>query len=276
MPSSRPGPRPPAPAAAALALALAAASFAAALPAHAKLAVADERRFAGVYSNACDDRSALSLKFYEDVMMVERGGKAVSANRVRLERAHPTAGSAADFRGVVRGEVAGGDGLAFVLHHNAEGLFAVIDGGGKSLAALGPGVLGQKLRHCDPNRNPLPGAAPPPSAGSPPDLLKNPRFRDAWKQATGALAREAWISGMRGPAPQLRKAAIAGTQYTVGAVCKPHDCGENNLVLLYDEANGSVLGLVHQAGRETLLGGPSPAMAEELRKLWRQEWRQGR
>ena len=244
--------------------------------AQAKIDPATEGRYGGVYSNDCNDVRALRVRFYGDLMAVERDGKAVNANRVRVLKTHPTAASAPDFKAVIQGEVKGGDGLVFVLHHNADGLFAVIDGGEKSLATLGPGVQGQRLRHCDPNRNPLPGAAPPPSAGSPRDLLKDARFSAAWTKAAGPLARERWIARLDGPAPELRKASIAGTSYTVGASCKPHDCGENNLVLLYDPAQGGVLGLVHQAGRNTLLGNPSPAMATELEKLWRQEWRQGR
>ncbi|HWS74201.1 MAG TPA: Ivy family c-type lysozyme inhibitor [Quisquiliibacterium sp.] len=270
MPKSRP--IFPAVAAGVLATTLAAA----ALPARARLDPATEGRYGGVYSNDCNGVRALRVRFYEDLMAVERDGKAVNANRVRVLKTHPTAAAAPDFKAVIQGEVKGGDGLVFVLHHNADGLFAVIDGGEKSLAALGPGVQGQKLRHCDPNRNPLPGAAPPPSAGSPRDLLKDDRFRTAWTKAAGPLARERWIARLDGPAPELRKANIAGTSYTVGASCKPHDCGENNLVLLYDAAQGGVLGLVHQAGRNTLIGDPSPAMAAELEKLWRQEWRQGR
>lgn len=245
-------------------------------PAHAKLDPATEGRYGGVYSNACADAGALRVRFFGDFMAVERAGKAVNANRVRASNVPGSGSASPDFKAMIRGEVAGGDGLVFALHHNAEGLFAVIQGGEKSLAALGPGVQGQRLRHCDPNRNPLPGAAPAASPGSPPDLLKDARFRATWTKAIGPLSRERWIARLDGPAPALRKATVAGTPYTVGASCKPHDCGDNNLVLLHDEAGGGVLGLVHQAGRETLLGAPSPEMAQELRKLWRQEWRQQR
>jgi len=114
------------------------------------------------------------------------------------------------------------------------------------------------------------------SAGGPTDLLKDARFRAAWTRATGPLGRERWIARLEGPAPALRSAAVDGVAYTVGSVCKPHDCGDNNLVLLYDPARGGVLGLVHLSGRNTFLGEPSPTMVGELERLWRQEWRQGR
>ena len=48
------------------------------------------------------------------------------------------------------------------------------------------------------------------------------------------------------------------------------------VVLLYDAAGGAVYGKVYQAGRTTLLGNPPPPLADELDKLWRQEWRGGR
>lgn len=244
-----------------------------ALPAQAKLDAATDRRYGGVYSNACSDRSALSLKFYEDVMMVERAGRSVTANRVRMRNTHPSAAASPDFKAVIEGMVQGGDGLVFVLHHNADGLFAVIEGGPRSLAALGPGVQGQRLRHCDPNRNALPGAPQPRGPGSPVDLLGDARFKSAYTKALGPLAREPWLARMNGPAPELRKLTIGGVEYTLGAVCKPHDCGDNNMVVLYDPAQGTVAGLIQQSGRKTPFGNPPSALAGELDRLWAKEWR---
>jgi hypothetical protein len=113
------------------AAALVAATFGSALPAHARLDPATEGRHGGVCSNDCADARALRVRFFGDFMAVERAGKAVNASRVRASNTYPAAASPPDFKAVIRGEVAGGDGLAFVLHHNAEGLLAVIDGGGK-------------------------------------------------------------------------------------------------------------------------------------------------
>lgn len=253
--------------------ALLAAALGSAVPAHAKLDTATEGRYGGVYSNACSDAQALRVRFFGDFMTVERAGKAVNANRVRASKTHPSAGSAPDFAAVIRGEVAGGNGLSFVLHHNADGLFAVIEGDEHALAPLGPDVQGQRLRHCDPNRNRRPGAAPAAVPERAYDLMKDARFRAAWTKAIGPLSRQRWIAQLNGPAPELRSETLAGTAYTVGAVCKPHDCGDNSLVLLHDAKGGRVLALIHQNGRETLVGAPSPEMAQELRRIWRQEWR---
>ncbi|MCD6681657.1 MAG: hypothetical protein LT102_13580 [Burkholderiaceae bacterium] len=250
-------------------------SFTASQAAHAKLDTATDRRYSGVYSNACTDPVALRVRFFEDTMAVERAGRSVVANKVRMQKAS-RAGATPDFQGLVVGEVRGGDGLAFALHHNPEGLFATIEGGTKSLAALGPGVQGQRLRHCDPNRNALPGAAPAQATQSPPDLLRDAQFRAAYSKALGPLSRERWLERMDGPAPPLRKLTIGGVEYTVAAVCKPHDCAEHNMVVLYEPRQGSVYGLVQQRGGKRMLGSPPGTVAAEIEKLWTTEWRGGR
>lgn len=245
--------------------------------AHATLDSATESRYGGVYSNACSDPGALRLKFYGDVMMVERGGRSVTANRVRAQKT-PASGAAsdADFKGRIVGDVRGGDGLSFALHHNADGLYAVIEGGAKSLAPLGAGVQGQRLRHCDPNRNALPGVAAAPVAQSPVDLLRDAQFRAAYTKALGPLARERWLARLDGPAPPLRKVTIDGVEYTLAAACKTHDCGDNNMIVLHAPATGTVYGLVQQRGRKTVFGAPPAAVAREIDGLWAGEWRGGR
>lgn len=244
-----------------------------ALPAGAALDPAFERQVGGVFSNACGDRSQVMIRLYGDVLDVERGGIAVKANRVKASTQPPPGAPVADFKAVVRAEVKGGDGIVLVLTHDARGLFARIDGGAKSLAPLGAGVVGQRLRHCDPNRNALPGAPAPAGPQGPPDLLKDARFRAAYMQALGPLAREPWIARLDGPAPPLRTVSIGGVEYTLAAACKTHDCYDHSLVLLWQVRQGQLLGLVQQRGRNTLLGAPPPATARELEKLWAAEFR---
>jgi len=47
-------------------------------------------------------------------------------------------------------------------------------------------------------------------------------------------------------------------------------------VLLYSAANGVVYGTIYEGGKATLIGAPPPAVAAELEKLWKTEWRQQR
>ena len=242
-------------------------------PAIAALDATLDRQVGGVFSNACGDRSQVMVRLYGDVLDVERGGVAVKANRLRSSTQPPPGPAVADFKATVRGEVKGGDGIALVLTHNAKGLFARIDGGEKSLARLGPGVIGLTVRHCDPNRNALPGAPPPPSLPAPWDLLKDARFKAAYTQALGPLARDRWLMALDGPAPESRMVQVAGVEYLLASVCKPHDCSDHNLVLLWQASQGQLLGLLQQRGRKTLLGQPSPAAAAEIERLWKGEWR---
>ena len=257
-------------AAAALALCTAGAVPSAALAA---LDPATDRQVAGVYSNACGDRSQVMIRLYGDVLDVERGTLAVKANRLQVSKAAPTGAPVPDFKAVVRGDVKGGDGVVLVLSHNAKGLFARIDGSEKSLAPLGAGVIGQVLRHCDPNRNALPGA-PLEVRLSPSELLRETRFKAAYLQALGPLAKERWLARLEGPAPELRKVKVAGSEFTLAAACKPHDCADHNTVLLWTPEPGLLHGLVFQKGRTTLIGNPPPEVAKELQRLWAAEWRQ--
>jgi hypothetical protein len=238
----------------------------------AKVAPAEERVFGGVYSNACSDVHALRVRLYGDVMTVEQSGKAVSAKPFKSQANAPSGAAPAAFKITYVGDVKGGDGLVFVLTHDASGLFVTLEGGPKSLAALGNGVLGQKLRHCDPNRNALPGTAVAQPMGTP-ELLRDPKFKGAYLAALGPLSREKWLATLSGPAPQVKTLRIAGAEMRLASVCKPHDCSENNTVLLYDPAQPAVYGKVYQAGRSTLLGNPPAPVAAELDKLWQQEWR---
>ncbi len=242
-------------------------------PAGAALDPATDRQVAGVYSNACGDRSQVMVRLYGDVLDVEKGSVAVKANRLQVSRTPPPGAPVPDFQSVVRGEVKGGDGVVLVVSHNAKGLFVRIDGGEKSLAPLGPGVVGLQVRHCDPNRNALPGA-PVVTGLSASDLLRDARFKAAYLQALGPLAKERWLARMEGPAPELRKVKVAGNDFALAATCKPHDCADHNMVVLWTPKPGVLHGLVHQRGRSTLIGNPPPEVAKELQRLWAAEWRQ--
>jgi hypothetical protein len=213
------------------------------------------------------------VRLYGDVMSVEANGRKVAAKSFRTLRRSPVQPPMADFKVAFQGEVPGGDGLLFVLTHNQDGLFVTIVGGAKSLAPLGPGIVGMKLRHCDPNRNALPGAPPPASLPSPPDLLKDARFRRAYFAALGPLGQETWLRELSGPAPLSQDVTLAGTKFVKASVCKPHDCRDNNLVLLWEPAQGVVYLQLHARGRDATMGAPPGPVAAELPRLWRQEWR---
>lgn len=253
--------------------------------ASAKLTPAEERSVGGVYSNACSDGAALRLRLFGDTLSIERGGKAVAAKSFKASSSLPSGTPPPAFKTAYVGQTQGGDALLLVLTHDADGLFATLAGDAPALAPLGAGVQGQKLRHCDPNRNALPGAAATQAAQAvshPSELLRDPKFKAAYLKALGALGplgalgREKWLATLSGPAPAVRTLRVAGTEMQLASVCKAHDCYDHNAVLLYDAAQPAVYGKVHQAGRTTLLGNPPAPIAAALGPLWQQEWRGGK
>lgn len=105
------------------------------------------------------------------------------------------------------------------------------------------------------------------------DLLKNPKFKTAYLAALGPRAKEKWLANMSNSA-LVRSASIGGVDYQVATPCKPHDCGEHNLLVLYAPAQGTVVGTLYEKGRTTLIGKPDAALTAELIKLWKKEFRQ--
>lgn len=239
------------------------------------------KAYSGVYAQDCTRVGALRLKFLGDSLVVEQGGKSAIGKNVQSAYSFLGQSPPADFQVALLSSA--GDDLQFVLFHNRSGLFAELGGGPKVVAVAGKAAMGKRYRHCDPNRNALPGApaAAPgtPSAQAaagpvgPTTLLRDPQFRRAHVSALGPLAREPWLARLDGPAPPLKNVKVAGTEYQLISVCKSHDCGDNNAVLLYSARRPMVYGKVFQRGRATLVGAPPPAVAAELEKLWVAEWR---
>lgn len=103
-------------------------------------------------------------------------------------------------------------------------------------------------------------------------LLYDPKAKAAYYKALGPLSKEPWLAKLDGPSPQNKALKVAGGDYVLVSVCKNHDCSDNNVVLLY-AAPDTVYGKVVQRGKSTLIGAPPPAVATELEKLWKSEWR---
>lgn len=105
------------------------------------------------------------------------------------------------------------------------------------------------------------------------DLLKNPQFKTAYFAALGPKAKEKWLREMTNSS-LVRSVRIDGDDYQVAAPCKPHDCGDNNLLVIYSPTKGAVYGSLHEKGSTTLIGAPGPALGAELARMWKKEFRQ--
>ena len=234
------------------------------------------QRYGGVLAPDCSNYLLPQLKVLGDSLVVQDAGKAVLTGRnVRAVPTYFGATPPPEFETALTSEVAPGEALVFVLYRNAGGLFATVEGGPKVVAALPAAFKGKRVRHCDPNRNAVPGA-PPAAMVMPASMLKDANFRRAYAQALGPLAREPWLMTLDGPQQPVEKRQVAGTEYQVVSVCKNHDCYDNSMVVLYAAASNTVYGTVLLRGRSTLVGAPPPPVAAELQRLWKSTYRSGK
>ena len=139
----------------------------------------------------------------------------------------------------------------------------------------GWGLLASAVWAREPPSAPAEPAGAPRAARNqdPSTLIADTRFRRNWRLLLGAHSREPWLAQMNGPAPQPRWVTTGSGRFVLHAFCKPHDCHDNNAVLLYNPYDGRIHGLVHRAGGGMLVGDPPPQVAAELQRLWRKEWR---
>ena len=234
------------------------------------------QRYGGVLAPDCSNYLLPQLLYPGDSLVVRDAGKAVLTGRnVKAVPTYFGATPPPEFETALTSEVAPGEAMVFVLYRNAQGLFATVEGGPKVMAALPAALKGKRVRHCDPNRNAVPGA-PPPAMTFPPEMLKDAGFKSAYLQALGPLAKESWLTRLDGPAQEVEKKRIAGNEYQVVSVCKNHDCYDNSMVVFYAAATSTVYGTVFQRGRTTLVGAPPPPVAAELERVWKATYRSGR
>lgn len=169
-----------------------------------------------------------------------------------------------------------GRDLTWLVYDEPGGRRLTIDDGPDA----GMDVTGLTFSHCDTALTVVAAPAPPSRTYSldelsAPGLLFDERGRAAYLGVLGPLRDEPWLVDLDGPSPQNRRVTVGGREYLLLCACKNHDCWDNNVVLLYAAADGVVYGLVNQSGRSTLLGMPTTAVAHELERLWREEFRQG-
>jgi Inhibitor of vertebrate lysozyme (Ivy) len=252
--------------------------------------------YGGVLAPDCSNYMLPQLKYLGDSLVVQDGGKAVLTGRnVKAAPTYFGAKSPPDFETALTSEVAGGEALVFVFYRNASGLFAAVEGGPKVMAAL-PASLkeGKRARHCDPNRNAAPGAAAAAAGGaasagtgnsakifkgyaltelSAAGLLYNAKAKEIYYKALGPLVKEPWLAKLDGPSSEGQAMKIANSDYVMLYTCKNRDCYDNNVVLLWSGVQNVVYGKVYQKGKSTLIGDPPPAVAAELEKLWKKQFR---
>jgi hypothetical protein len=254
------------------------------------------QRYGGVLAPECANYLLPQLKYLGDSLVVQDGGKAVLIGRnVKEAPKYFGATRPPEFETALTSEVAGGEALVFVFFRNASGLFAAVEGGPKVMAALPAVFKGKWARHCDPNRNVAPGAAAAaaavgavsPGTGnsakifkgyaltelSAAGLLYNAKAKEVYYKALGPLVKEPWLAKLDGPSSEGQAMKVANDDYVMLYTCKNHDCYDNNVFLLWSGIQNVVYGKVNQKGKSTLIGNPPPAIAAELERLWKKQFR---
>lgn len=255
-------------------------------PAGAALAIQEAealKLYGGVYSTECGNPAAPRLHVAE-TLNVEHGNKRMTGGNLMAAASYFGPEPPPGYQTALISEVRGGAQLLFVVYRDKGGLYIELMGDPlveKSLKAmLGTTRYKSRFRDCDVSvRTSLPqpaqAASPDPDSVAGWDHVRDKTFKAIHHKALGAKAREPWIRALDGPSPGARTVTAAGAEYRMLAVCKPHDCGDNNLVLLYSPARRLVYGTIHERGKTTLIGKPPPEVAAELERLWKAEWRQG-
>ena len=105
------------------------------------------------------------------------------------------------------------------------------------------------------------------------EYLQEPAFKSAYAKALGKKAKTPWLAKRDGPAPQDKFVQVAGERFVMNAFCKNRDCDNHSAVILYSPDRKAVYGMVYERGKTTVIGDPPPAVASELGKLWKVEWR---
>lgn len=97
------------------------------------------------------------------------------------------------------------------------------------------------------------------------DLLKDHDHLAAWNGMLAGETVPAWLKSyaktFNGPATPSKAVPIGGQPYTLAWACKAHDCGDNQVYVLFAPGARQAWGLLITPGdKRTWLGRPDPAI----------------
>lgn len=235
------------------------------------------KTFGGTYQIDCSNNASAKATVFADSLVFLNGDKRVAGSKVESAASYYGPSQPPEYRTVLLSHAADGQ-LLFAIYQDRSGYYLKLDGDPKVLSAIGKPISAQLFRRCDDGTSRQAQAA---SAAkkyalielSASGVLDDPKSRTAYQKALGPLLREPWLAKLDGPSPLNQRVKVAGTDYVLLSACKNRDCEENNAVMIYSAAQDLVYGKVYQRGKSTLVGAPPPAVATELERLWRSEWR---
>lgn len=104
------------------------------------------------------------------------------------------------------------------------------------------------------------------------DLLGNPAFKSASLGALDPKARLPWLARMSNGAP-VRTLVFDGIESQIASPREPHDCAQDNALVLYAATSGKICAHIDESGRVTPIGAPGAAPSAELGKMCRRAFR---
>lgn len=104
------------------------------------------------------------------------------------------------------------------------------------------------------------------------ELMKDQQFRKAYHAILGEKAGEKWLSTLNGPSTPATRSSILGVEYLVLQLCKPHDCGEHNILIIYSPASHAVYAKLVEEGKASILGKPSGEISSALHRLYNEQF----
>jgi hypothetical protein len=104
------------------------------------------------------------------------------------------------------------------------------------------------------------------------DVMTDPGFHAAYLAALGPVGQDYWLIEMDGPGEQ-KAVTVGGVRYLEVESCKPHDCGDNNMIVIYRPAPRALYGAIRRkGGAPVLIGNPPLPIAVQLKRLWTEAW----
>ena len=234
------------------------------------------RKYGGIYATHCTNPDAPRLRVLRDALVVEQGDKRVMGRKVQADFSYPGPSVPPNFKVALASEVRSGLALDFMVFEDKTGTSIHLQADAALQATLGKTLLSPKYRRCD--DTPSPNVASSVTQNEPMSdaekMLLDPAFKSAYQRILGPLVREAWLAKFNGPRPPARRVRVAGMDYLLLAVCKPHSCADSNAALLYAEERDQLFGKVFQQGRIGYLGDPPPDITGALDTFWANQWQQ--
>ena len=101
------------------------------------------------------------------------------------------------------------------------------------------------------------------------DLLKQQTYLSAWKAMLKGETVPPWVASYAktfdGPSSPAKDVPVGGESYTLGWVCKAHDCGDNQLYVLFAPGGTKAWGLLITGGdQRKWLGHPDAAIQDAI------------